>query len=184
MTRGPHVVNASAWGLDYSTHRNGDTISVVLWSRNGSSLPTGTYDSFLNLEIAGTPQLNETWSLQLADVASVSAGGQGYSANIHVGAPAAVSVTLQPVIQARVSQNFPNPCNPSTTVRFYVPDDGHVSLRVYDAAGQEVKTIVNETMSAGEFDVAVPMLELPSGVYFYRFSGTGFSEVRKMVLIK
>ena len=90
-----------------------------------------------------------------------------------------------------LEQNFPNPFNPTTTIRFSVPVAGHVSLVVYDLLGNEVATLVNEDRVAGTynevFDAASGRGErgsLASGVYFYRLAAGSFSETRRLLLLK
>lgn len=87
-------------------------------------------------------------------------------------------------------QNYPNPFNPSTTIKFYLPKSGYVTLIVFDAAGREVRVLVNKTMKSGEQSVEFDADKLPSGIYFYQLTAhTGmndefFSQTKKMVLIK
>jgi hypothetical protein len=83
-----------------------------------------------------------------------------------------------------LAQNFPNPFNPSTTIRFSLPQASHVTLKVYNTAGQEVATLVNEFKNAGTYDVIFNAAKLPSGTYFYKIESGDFSAVRKMLLIK
>jgi hypothetical protein len=96
-----------------------------------------------------------------------------------------------------LKQNYPNPFNPTTTIRYDIPNDGVVTLKVYNIMGQEVATLVNEQKSAGTYQVqfvAKNLLgsSLASGVYFYRVtvgdpslrSGQGFSETKKMILLR
>jgi len=85
----------------------------------------------------------------------------------------------------------PNPFNPSTRIRYGVRDRGHVSLRVYNVAGQLVRTLVNEVKSPREGGFAVSWdgtndrgEAVSSGVYFYKLTTKGFTETRKMVLLK
>jgi hypothetical protein len=95
----------------------------------------------------------------------------------------------------KLEQNFPNPFNPTTTIRFALPSDGFVTLKVYNIMGQEVATLVNEPKVAGKYEIRfdaknVAGNSLASGVYLYRVTsrssdGQGsFSEVKKMVLLK
>jgi len=93
-------------------------------------------------------------------------------------------------------QNYPNPFNPTTTIRYDLPVDARVSLRIYNALGQEVKVLTDENESAGFKTVDWNSTNgvgntVSSGVYFYRLetvsvnnSGKRFTEVKKMVLIK
>lgn len=82
-------------------------------------------------------------------------------------------------------QNFPNPFNPTTNIKFYNTGSNIVELRVYDALGKEVEILVNETLPAGEYRYFFNGTKLSSGIYFYKLSiGNKYSQVRKMVLLK
>ncbi|MDX2128166.1 MAG: family 16 glycosylhydrolase [Chloroherpetonaceae bacterium] len=87
-------------------------------------------------------------------------------------------------------QNFPNPFNPTTTIRYQLPEISRVQLDVYDLLGRKVETLVNTLQSSGRYDINFNASSLASGVYFYRLSATplggqrGFIETRKMTLIK
>jgi hypothetical protein len=92
-----------------------------------------------------------------------------------------------------LKQNFPNPFNPSTTIRFLVPEDAVVSLRVYDVSGKEVANLINNSnYMPGFYDVNFnsSVFNLPSGPYFYKMTaaplngGNAFTQVKKMILIK
>lgn len=84
-----------------------------------------------------------------------------------------------------LTQNYPNPFNPETSIRFGLPQDGHVSLKVYDTLGREIATLVDEARSAGDHSVSWDAVRVPSGVYFCRLqTETGHSEVLKMTLLK
>ena len=85
----------------------------------------------------------------------------------------------------------PNPFNPTTTIRYDVAEAGPVSLVVYDVAGKRVATLVNEVRSPVEGGHRVTWngrndrgATVPSGVYFYRLVTSGYTETRKMVLMK
>jgi photosystem II stability/assembly factor-like uncharacterized protein len=83
-----------------------------------------------------------------------------------------------------LSQNYPNPFNPSTKIKFALPKEGAVKLYVYDASGRVVETLVNQKMNPGTFEVTWKGTDLSSGIYFYRIESEGFSETKKMILIK
>ena len=83
-----------------------------------------------------------------------------------------------------LSQNFPNPFNPSTQIAFSLTRSGFTSLKVFDIMGREVKTLVNESLAAGNYRVDFNGAELSSGIYFYRLTSGSFSEVKKMSLTK
>ncbi len=83
-----------------------------------------------------------------------------------------------------LSQNYPNPFNPSTKINFALPKQGFVTLKIYDVLGREVRTLVNEVKSAGNFTVDFNASEYSSGVYFYKLESNGFSDIKRMMLIK
>ena len=81
-------------------------------------------------------------------------------------------------------QNYPNPFNPSTKIRWESVTDGWQSLKVFDIAGKEIATLINGYKSAGKYQVEFNASGLPSGIYFYTFECNGFSQTKKMLLIK
>ncbi len=83
-----------------------------------------------------------------------------------------------------LSQNYPNPFNPVTKINYSVKANGFVTLKVYDLLGKEIATLVNETKSAGIYIVDFNASKLSSGVYFYRIDVNGFSNAKRMMLIK
>ena len=87
-------------------------------------------------------------------------------------------------VQFKLSQNFPNPFNPSTTINYVIPASGLVSIEVYNSLGQLASTLVNEVKEAGSYEVSFDASQLSSGVYFYRLSAGSYTETKKMTLIK
>ena len=83
-----------------------------------------------------------------------------------------------------LSQNFPNPFNPSTQIRFALPNSQFTTLKIYDALGQEIATWVSENLTAGEYQIEWNAGDAPGGVYFYRLSAGKFSETKKLVLLR
>jgi hypothetical protein len=83
-----------------------------------------------------------------------------------------------------LNQNYPNPFNPSTRISYFVPKESFVTLKVYDFLGREVKTLVNENKSTGSYDVVFDASDIPSGTYFYNMNADGYSETKKMILLK
>jgi len=81
-------------------------------------------------------------------------------------------------------QNFPNPFNPSTSIRFSLLKQNNIELTVYDAAGKEVSVLLNGTRKAGTYEYKFDAGKLSSGIYFYKLSTESQSVVKKMMLIK
>jgi predicted acyl esterase len=83
-----------------------------------------------------------------------------------------------------LAQNYPNPFNPATTINYSIPSAGNISLKIYDIAGREVASLVNGYMESGIHSINFNAQNLSSGIYFYKLSAPGFTEVKKMVLVK
>jgi len=83
-----------------------------------------------------------------------------------------------------LEQNYPNPFNPSTTIRYSIALRGDVELKVYDALGTLVETLVNREQEAGVYQVDFNPVDLSSGVYFYQIKTNSFVETKKLVLLK
>ena len=83
-----------------------------------------------------------------------------------------------------VAQNSPNPFNPTTTINFDIPEAGHVSVDVFNVAGQKIDTLVNNTLQAGNHTVTFDGANLAAGVYFYTVKASDFSKTMKMTLLK
>jgi len=81
-------------------------------------------------------------------------------------------------------QNYPNPFNPVTRIRYDLPRAGVVRLAVYDVMGREIESLVNERQAAGSYEAVWDGTRFASGVYFYRLTAEGYSETRKMILIR
>ncbi len=81
-------------------------------------------------------------------------------------------------------QNFPNPFNPATSIKFSLVSSEFVGLKIYNSIGQEVASLVNEMLPAGEYEYTWNAGNLASGIYFYKFRTGNSIEVKKMILMK
>lgn len=91
--------------------------------------------------------------------------------------------SLQPAA-LDLSQNFPNPFNPSTEIHYSIPVKGNVSLRVFDLLGNEIATLVNTEKPAGSYAVTFDAAGCSSGIYFYTITTGGTSKSKKMIVLK
>ena len=94
--------------------------------------------------------------------------------NVQIGEP----------VRFELSQNYPNPFNPATVINYNLTNADHVSLKVYNSSGTEVKTIVDDFENAGYYSVIFNGKDLPSGIYYYKLFSDKFISVKKMVLLK
>jgi hypothetical protein len=86
--------------------------------------------------------------------------------------------------QFSLSQNYPDPFNPSTTISFTIPSRSSVSLKIFDLLGREVATIVSEELPAGTYARQWYAGKMSSGVYFYRLQAGSFTQTKRLVLLK
>jgi hypothetical protein len=100
-------------------------------------------------------------------------------------------VVVTPKFSNSLAQNYPNPFNPSTTIKYSIKERAHVTLKIYNVAGQLVKTLVNEEQSPRAEGFAVRWNSrsnsgnpVSSGVYFYKLVTKNFTQTKKMVLLK
>ncbi len=117
---------------------------------------------------------NSVWRRSLSEILGIQ--------NISTETPTAYSL----------GQNYPNPFNPTTKIKFDIATDSRfrgndpprVVLKVYDVMGREVQTLVNESLKPGTYEVSFDGSALNSGVYFYKLITNGYTETRKMLLLK
>ncbi|MCU7494168.1 MAG: choice-of-anchor A family protein, partial [Ignavibacteria bacterium] len=81
-------------------------------------------------------------------------------------------------------QNFPNPFNPSTMIKFNIAKEGHYTLKVFDVLGKEVATLINDNLKAGRFSLEFNAKNLASGIYIYQLRGFNLNQVRKMLILR
>ncbi len=84
----------------------------------------------------------------------------------------------------KLLNNYPNPFNPETTIRYHLPRSSEVKLNVYDITGRRVKTLIDDRQTAGRYEVTFAGHDLASGVYLYVLEAGAYKEVKKMVLLK
>jgi hypothetical protein len=84
----------------------------------------------------------------------------------------------------KLFQNFPNPFNPSTVIKYELSKKAFVSIKLYDLLGREIEILVNEEKSAGTYSYNLNISNLSNGVYFYRIIVENTSQINKMVLLK
>lgn len=101
-------------------------------------------------------------------------------------APVDVAQENYPAIpkEFNLSQNFPNPFNPSTEIHYELPTSVKVILKIYDVLGNEIETLINSEEPAGYYNYNFNGTNLPSGVYFYRLKAGDYVQTKKMILLK
>jgi hypothetical protein len=155
---------------------SGTVISVGMWvGVKGIKRTNGTYyASEIQAEdaVRGGDNVKDkfTGTLVQSQLKSNSAAVDGESVNT--------------AYDFNLEQNYPNPFNPSTTISFLIQSDQHVSLRVFNAIGKEVKTLVDSDLSKGSYSFNFNAEGLSSGLYLYKLESGEQVQIRKMVLLK
>ena len=98
--------------------------------------------------------------------------------------PVNVDKQLEIPKQFVLEQNYPNPLNPSTKIKYSIPKSSQVSLKIFNTLGQELETLVNEEKPVGTYELNWNAANLPSGVYFYQLKAGEYLQTKKMILIK
>jgi hypothetical protein len=133
----------------------------------------------------GLPSYSDVWSLAVSGT-NLFAGTEGGVWR----RPLSEMITSVKGLRASgpeayaLQQSYPNPFNPSTTIRFSLPKSGYVTLKVYDLVGREVETLVEGVRAAGTYSVEWIPNNLASGVYLYRMQAGTFTDVKRLLLLK
>ena len=141
-------------------------------------------DLGLNLIFRSKAEIEDSY-IEITD-AALRDGGYGVNA---VPTPVSVRIQTRPEVYA-LADNYPNPFNPETTLKYQLPEAADVILEIYNMLGQVVRTLVNEHRNAGRYTVQWDATNdkgdaLSSGIYFYRIqAGSEFQGVKKMLLVK
>lgn len=160
---------ADMWKFSVNTNlweqvSQGSTIPGARWGHSGIYIPQ--QDRMIIFGGEGDSLYKDTW--QFTNVSVI--GIQQISGSV----PRNFSL----------EQSYPNPFNPGTKIRYQIPDNTFVSLKIYNANGKMIETIVNQIQNAGTYEADFDGSNLASGVYFYRLEAEGFTQTRKMILIK
>ena len=108
----------------------------------------------------------------------------GWAPAIALGIPTSIRTNAEVPQKFFLYQSYPNPFNPMTTIRFDLPSDAHVSLKVFDVLGREVATLADEVHAAGGHRILFNAAGLASGVYFYRLQTDQFFETKRFMLLR
>ncbi|HRE41975.1 MAG TPA: T9SS type A sorting domain-containing protein [Ignavibacteria bacterium] len=157
----------------------GDIKLIMNTNPNSLNVSPGNSVDIISTQFVarGTSNLNSVTRLkQLAD--SIKTFFDGGTV---IGIPSNVS---EVPVDFQLFQNFPNPFNPETNIKFNIPERTLVSLDVVDITGRKVKTIVNEVLNSGSYNYTFDGSNLTSGIYFYRLTSGNFSQTKKMILLK
>jgi hypothetical protein len=150
-------------------------------------------ETVLNGAVSGNEILVKIWDketdvLYVAELfaekeAEYFFGGSYYS-NIIIDNATSLQEESALPIKTELMGNYPNPFNPSTTIKYALANEGMVKMQIFNINGQLVETLVNEVKTPGYYDFIWDGSSVSSGLYIYRFEADGITDVQKMILLK
>lgn len=171
-------------GQNFTNTSFHDTASISITQGTppftGCFRPQSSFNVFIGDEVQGN------WILRIFDVRAGNTGTLlNWTIELKYSSPVSIK-RIENVVADKyiLYQNYPNPFNPSTVIEYSIPENGEVFLKVYNLLGKEVATLVSDWQRAGTYSVTWNASSIPSGVYFYRLFSNGYSETKRMVLIK
>ncbi len=175
-----NLLSSDTIRFDYSyaqyNSTNIDSLIVKVSTDDGMTFPTEIFRKG-GLNLATAPQTTSFF------IPTNNTQWRSYKFSLNGIVSASSTENLVPT-KFVLNQNYPNPFNPKTIISYEIPVSGNVKLLVYDILGKEIKTLVNEKQTTGNYKIDFDAGNLPSGVYFYRLITDGFTDTKRMVLIK
>lgn len=183
---------------------------VILNTRDGGYFITGHTNSFgeggdvyaVKTDSAGNRSWSRFWGgpgLDVAESAVETADGGyalvGHTSSFGAGSTDVWVLRIGPDLSSgeqysavpggfSLAQNYPNPFNSSTRISYNVPRSGRVTLTVFDVLGRTTATLFDATQAAGPHDVRFDASSMSTGIYFYRLDASGWSDIKKMMVLK
>jgi photosystem II stability/assembly factor-like uncharacterized protein len=180
-TNYPHSKNFAMFFINQNTG----------WIGGGSVYDSASIDYTTNGGLNWTHQLKNSniGVTKLFFINNLTGWGiAGYSSNIIKtttgGTTFIQNISNEIPNECKLYQNFPNPFNSETIIKFAIKENGFVNLKIYDLRGKEICSPINEKLGAGIYSVSVNMNNLPSGIYFYRLTAGDKSFTKKFILLK
>ncbi|HMQ69582.1 MAG TPA: T9SS type A sorting domain-containing protein [Ignavibacteria bacterium] len=183
-------------GLDIAT-RNGTLapVSSNIHLANGElthnsniQMTSGSVTVQFNYTAPGAAGTDTLWATGLATNSTGGTDGDDWnwasSKRIIVKLATGIESNNSLVNSYSLDQNFPNPFNPVTKIKYEIAEPGFVTLKVYNSFGKEVASLVNSKQNSGDHEVNFSGSELASGIYFYSITSGNFTQTRSMILLK
>ena len=159
-TGGPSLYK---YGMFYA---NEDTVNAGYHPMD-NEFTDGSVNHYLNVKVGPMLEINDVFG----DAAHKSVTGVKKTDN-------------QTPVRFALEQNYPNPFNPSTVIKYSIPQNGLVTMKIYNILGQVVETLINKEQNAGNYEVTFDASRLSSGVYIYNITTGNFTSSKKMMLLK
>lgn len=173
--------------------RAGDILLYCLYPKYGNgggvakSTNNGANFIMVNEGLPGSPKVSSMTTRPNIDEVYVglfqneSGGAKVYKRTFSVGVN---QISSEIPKGFNLSQNYPNPFNPTTKIKFALPQSSFVKLVIYDALGKEIETLISKQLSTGSYEADWNASKQTCGVYFYTITANGFTDTKKMLLVK
>ncbi len=167
--------------LFFSQEVNNQAVDIGISKTSGS----GVSGSGILARAQFISSIDQIVTFSLIDVVAVDHNGNSIPLSI-LPSDVSVDVIKQNAIPTEflLYQNFPNPFNPTTIIKYELSKRSSVKIILYDLLGREIKTLVNEEKEAGHHEVTFVAKDLSSGIYFYRMQAGDFIQTKRMILLK
>lgn len=168
--------NSGGTNLDYLTLKYSPT-GQQMWEQRYNG-PANGVDAALSVCVDGSGNIYVTGTSQ-------GSGSSGDYATLKYSALTAIEPIGNEIPSSyKLYNNFPNPFNPVTTIKFDLPADSYTRLTVFDVTGKTIDVLLNRVINAGSYSFSFDAEGLSSGLYFYKLESGQYSEIKKMVLVK
>ena len=151
---------SSSFSSIYSSHATG----LTTWTPTTNLPMNGPFYWRVYAYAGGSGPYSTVWTFSIVNTTSVD--------------------DPETIKEFNLSHNYPNPFNPSTKIKYAVPQSSQVIIKVFDIIGNEIETVVNEQKNKGNYELTWYAGNLPSGIYLYQLRADSFVQTRKMVLMK
>ena len=152
-------------------------------------LITGILDTIVvSSELTIPPGKFNYYTIYYWKVSTVNIGGQGTYSSVWnfktINFSGIHQISSEIPTEYKLYNNYPNPLNPSTNIKYQIPNSKFTTIKIFDILGKEIEILVNEKQSPGIYEVTFDGSNLPSGIYYYTIQAGDFTDTKKMVLIK
>ena len=182
--------NIGYWGADQATltdFRNASSQDANSISANpGFASNTNLHTVAKALDSMGTPLASVIDDIdgEMRDAMYPDIGADEFDSSSVVGINEDPFANNSLPKEFRLYNNFPNPFNPETTIKYDLPEAAHVKIEVFNTLGQRIKILIDQNQQAGRYNVKFSAAEFSSGLYFYRIKAGKYYKVQKMILQK
>jgi len=188
LVKGNVTINLSQFngnnGQNYTNTTFCDTAAISITA--GTPPFTGWFKPQQALTGLKNVQIQGNWVLRIYDLRAGNTGTLlNWTLNLAYSSPISIRKTENTIPDKFcLFQNFPNPFNPATKIKFSLPENVFARLTVYDILGREIRQLIGKNMEAGEYEASFDAGNITGGVYFIRLEAGNYSDTKKMLLLK